>query len=557
MRNTLQEQYNLIKEGKGNKEHFFKSARHIFPDLITPVNSFSDAVTILKNRGIISEQIGGLVTTGKKQDWHAIFNENMDKLKEKKEENEDEELARRGDEEAQGKEDAHALPNIGKLKEGKKEIISQLMGPDFFLSKKEESTWDKADMDTYNKITNMASSIGKVPKLNESKEAKEKRKLSLKQIGKEDKKGLSLYKNTEDPNDLYYYDGKVLYSVVDGDRKGPSVRMSLFDITGLNEVNLTEAKEIKEPSKEVLDNQKHNFDYKDEKNYDNVFGQEFLQGYYTEMKDPKNADKHVDELRAIVAKNLAKDINHYVKDGQFGVKGLGYTTEAPGLGEPKEAKGPFKSSGYGDLKESVLRLAIQDIIKEVLAEADDKMPPLRRGDKGMFDGEEVEILAVPMHAKKDPKEPQPFSYTIKTKAGKKYEDVPISSVKPLNEALDKGAIKTEGEDAKKKAMKRRITNEIVKRKKKMKALQTLTELDGEGNEENAKKLKELQSEIKQLEGMMGKLDGKKKKNKEVEEALYDDPTSSTDKPIVATSPQSKAALTKAGMKEIPGTKDAK
>jgi hypothetical protein len=88
------------------------------------------------------------------------------------------------------------------------------------------------------------------------------------------------------------------------------------------------------------------------------------------MKDPKNADKDVEELRAIVAKNLAKDNQYYVKDGQFGVKGLGYTTEAPGLGEPKPAKGKHASSGYGDipkskdLKESVLRLAIHDIIKE-------------------------------------------------------------------------------------------------------------------------------------------------------------------------------------------------
>ena len=32
-----------------------------------------------------------------------------------------------------------------------------------------------------------------------------------------------------------------------------------------------------------------------------------------------------------------------------GVKGLGYTTEAPGLGTPKEPKGKYKSSGYGDL----------------------------------------------------------------------------------------------------------------------------------------------------------------------------------------------------------------
>jgi NCAIR mutase (PurE)-related protein len=69
----------------------------------------------------------------------------------------------------------------------------------------------------------------------------------------------------------------------------------------------------------------------------------------------------------------------------------------------------------------------------------------------------------------------------------------------------------------------------------MKALQTLTELDEEVNEENAKKLKELQSEIKQLEGMMGKLDGKKKVKEgtktivttagnDEEQAIQSDPT---------------------------------
>ena len=67
---------------------------------------------------------------------------------------------------------------------------------------------------------------------------------------------------------------------------------------------ISEAKEVKEPSKEVTDIQKHAYDYKDEKNYDNIFGEEFLKGYYTEMKDPKNADKDVEELRAIVAKNV-------------------------------------------------------------------------------------------------------------------------------------------------------------------------------------------------------------------------------------------------------------
>ena len=211
---VLQEQYNLIKEGKGNKQHFMKLAHYNFPELVTPVLSYNDTITVLKNKSILSEGIGGLVTTGRKQDWHAIFNENMTNIKEEKE------------------------------------------------AKAEE----------------------------------------------------------------------------------------------------------KETTKEVTDMATRGYDYKDEKNYDNVFGQEFLEGYYTELKDPKNEGKDVNELRAIVAKNLAKDISHYVKDGQFGIKGVGYQTEAPGLGTPKEAKGKHKSSGYGDLKESAIHAVVSELIKEVLSE---------------------------------------------------------------------------------------------------------------------------------------------------------------------------------------------
>jgi hypothetical protein len=81
MEKTLQEQYNLIKEGKGNKAYFLKSAYRLFPDVLSQVNSFEDTTRILKNRGVINEGIGGVVTTGRKQDWHAIFNENMDNLR--------------------------------------------------------------------------------------------------------------------------------------------------------------------------------------------------------------------------------------------------------------------------------------------------------------------------------------------------------------------------------------------------------------------------------------------------------------------------------------------
>jgi hypothetical protein len=67
------------------------------------------------------------------------------------------------------------------------------------------------------------------------------------------------------------------------------------------------------------------------------------------MKDPKNADKTVDELKEIVRKNLVKNRTYYVENAAFGVKGIGYTKDAPGLGESGEAKGKYKASGYGDL----------------------------------------------------------------------------------------------------------------------------------------------------------------------------------------------------------------
>jgi hypothetical protein len=266
---TLQAQYNLIKEGKGDKAYFMKLARYNFPDLVTPVLSYSDTITVLKNKSILSEGIGGIVTTGKKQDWHAIFNENMEKLKEKKDDEDEEE--------------------------------------------DDDDKKYKEKIDQY-----------------------EKREKDIEKFG-------------------------------------------LQHLKHLKEAKEAKAEE-KETTKDVTDMATRGYDYKDEKNYDNVFGQEFLQGYYAEMKDPKNEGKHVDELRAIVAKNLAKDINHYVKDGQFGVKGLGYITDAPGLGTPKEAKGKHKSSGYGDLKESVLRSQIYLLVKEVLTE----LQPEPSADKEKF-----------------------------------------------------------------------------------------------------------------------------------------------------------------------------
>ena len=145
----------------------------------------------------------------------------------------------------------------------------------------------------------------------------------------------------------------------------------------------TDKAEAKTVSKSVEDKQGHAHDNTDEKNIDNVIFDQVMMGYYAEMKDPKNADKTMEELKAIVLKNLAKDPIHYTKEGQFGVKELGYTTEHPGLGTPKEAKGKYASGGMEPVKlnenkqtknMSINESKLRGIIRSIIAEEMSKTP---------------------------------------------------------------------------------------------------------------------------------------------------------------------------------------
>lgn len=218
---TLQEQYNLIKEGKGNKEIFLKEAKLQFPHLIRNAANFTETTTILKQRSIISENILqlGLVTQNKKQNWFDIFNQNLTEQNE----------------------------------------------------------------------TNVKVDSNKV-------------------------------------------------------------------------------------AKEVEDNLESNFDYEDKKNIDTVYGGAFLNGFYTEMQNPKNADKTIDELKAIVTKNLTKDRLYYTTQTQFGIEGIGYTDQIPGYKPSKELKGKYKSSGYGDLDIDVEKIKANTKDNLSKKEAKTKMP---------------------------------------------------------------------------------------------------------------------------------------------------------------------------------------
>ena len=217
---TLQEQFNLIQEGKGHKDMFLKSARRLFPEYITNFATYGEATKILKQRGILNEAAGGVVT---------------------------------------------------------------------------QRTFDpfKAFGAYVNEEYNVSTGVGPTYASHEENPIK-----APKPVGSMETKA----------------------------------------------VNSKLSKEIETKQKET------GYEYRNKNLIDNLYGEEFLKGYYAEMRDPKNVDKTIDQLKEIVRKNLEKNPSFYVENAAFGIKGIGYTKEAPGLGEPKEPKGKYKASGYGDIK---------------------------------------------------------------------------------------------------------------------------------------------------------------------------------------------------------------
>ena len=62
---TLQEQYNLIKEGKGHKDVFMKEAKRLFPNIVPNAATFNQTAKLLKQRSVISENIFPLMPSSK------------------------------------------------------------------------------------------------------------------------------------------------------------------------------------------------------------------------------------------------------------------------------------------------------------------------------------------------------------------------------------------------------------------------------------------------------------------------------------------------------------
>jgi len=323
---TLQEQYQLIKEGKGHKDMFMKSARRLFPQYISNITSFDDATKILKQKQVLSEGIGGIVTA----------------------------------------KSANPFANWAQF-------------------------------------------------LNEEAKAVEKK-----------------------------------------------------------------------PTKEVTDMETAGFDYKDKKNIDNVYGQEFLEGYYAEMKDPKNEKKTVDELKSIVAKNLAKDPMFYTTNQAFGIKGIGYTQDHPGLGPTKEVKGKYASSGMEPVKIKEEMIKLTDLLKEGIGGYVDIRPMGLGNTYSVTEAEDQEEEYVGDDEK--------YEYEKGKEAGEKEEKEKMKK-EGLEHRLKE--IEAAGNVAALEAKMNAIDEEMAAREGKLAMVQ---ENDAIAEFINPARIKEIQREIKALEG---------------------------------------------------------
>jgi len=124
--------------------------------------------------------------------------------------------------------------------------------------------------------------------------------------------------------------------------------------TSFNNFLTEEAKaEEKKTTKEVEDKENATYDYKDKNNLNNQIFDQVLNGIRFELE--QDPELTLEKATEKVKKNLAKNQLHYMEEAAFGVKGLGYTKDLPGLGEPKEPTGKYKSSGYGNLKENKMK----------------------------------------------------------------------------------------------------------------------------------------------------------------------------------------------------------
>ena len=349
---TLQEQYILIKEGKGNKDHFLKQAKNLFPEYINQYSDYNTTVKVLKSKSILSEGIGGVISHKPSPSWLEIFRENTS--------NEAVDMTSASDGpfgQAVGmikrnggakllndKNITRAIDLFNALKSGelKKEDLDMItMADGKKFTETGIFTQDIAPLLNTNEADVLGTpmsdlSFGSKVKVGDKAMIGDD-KVTITLVDRVNGKIKQIKGKTEDGRELFVTKPMLLR---------PVKEETLSEVIGVpNRKLYGDYDEFAKPTKQVKRDLADQFDNEDKKNIDNVYGTSFLNGYYAEMKDPKNKTKTVDEIKQIVLKNMVKDINYYAKNAMFGTKGVGFKTEKLAIAP----KGKYKSSGYGDL----------------------------------------------------------------------------------------------------------------------------------------------------------------------------------------------------------------
>ena len=174
--------------------------------------------------------------------------------------------------------------------------------------------------------------------------------------------------------------------------------------------------EAKKVDKTVENVDSHNYDYKTE-NINNVNAQEVLTGIQCEIN--YNKELTLDEAKELAVKNLSKDPLHYVKEGQFGVKGLGYT-------EPKVQENTgetYGGSGYSEkLKDGDTKM---EIVKESLGQV------ITTGNPNSFAAQSGEVIKQ-MMAEKEEEKPLPMDEMEDEGTAVSYSDTMEAKGKDLD-----------------------------------------------------------------------------------------------------------------------------
>ena len=277
----------------------------------------------------------------------------------------------------------------------------------------------------------------------------------------------------------------------------------------------------------------HNYDYSPSvENINNVNGEELLKGFYCEMKN--NPDMTKTEIQEKVIKNLAKDPLFYVKEGQFGVEGLGYTEQKSTESGDKN----YGGSGYSEkTKDSSNKMEIvkeslggvvtvgsnpwTEIVNDIIREEEDLPMDENEAAEARQEAIEASQEAAGIQEKKKDHDGDGDIDSDDYLAARDKAIKAAKAKKPKKESIETklAEIGKAGDITKLEAQLEFLSNHIDE---KIQRVSSINEDDNLKELVDKKKMKDMQKEIKLLEKRKGKMEkmyekmcGKKYQQKEV------------------------------------------